>query len=165
MLRRVVALLVCTALLAVACGSSGGGTARVGDPAPEIAAVGLDGQPVSLSALRGRPVIVNFWASWCVPCRQEIPLLREELAKHAGDGLAIVGVIFKDQEDPAREFATSFSVTWPNALDPDGAVAKAYRVVAPPQTYFIDRKGILRSIQVGEILQSDFDSQYPAIAQ
>ena len=94
-----------------------------------------------------------------------MPLLRDELAKHSADGLAIVGVIFKDRADAARGFAQSFGATWPSALDPDAAIAKAYRVVAPPQSYFIDRKGILRSIQIGEILQSDFDAQYPAIAQ
>jgi peroxiredoxin len=93
-----------------------------------------------------------------------MPLLRDELANHASDGLAIVGVIFKDSTDPAREFAESFGATWPSATDPDGAIARAYRVVAPPQSYFIDRAGVLRSIQIGEILQSDFDRQYPAIA-
>jgi len=127
--------------------------------------VDLNGRPVKLSALRGTPVIVNFWASWCVPCRDEMPLLRDELAQHGPDDLAIVGVVFKDQADAARAFAESFGVTWPSALDPDGAIAKAYRVVAPPQSYFIDRKGILRSIQIGEILQGDFDAQYAAIAQ
>ena len=144
---------------------SGGSTAKVGDPAPEISAVDLNGRPVKLSALRGTPVIVNFWASWCVPCRDEMPLLRDELAQHGPDDLAIVGVVFKDQPDAARAFAESFGVTWPSAADPDGAIAKAYRVVAPPQSYFIDRKGILRSIQIGEILQGDFDAQYAAIAQ
>ena len=152
-------------MLIGACGAFGGGTAKVGDPAPEITAMGLDAQPVRLSSLRGRPVIVNFWASWCVPCRQEMPLLRDELATHSTEGIAIVGVLFRDLADPAREFARSLGATWPSAIDPDGSVAKAYRVVAPPQSYFIDRQGILRSIQVGEILQSDFDRQYPAIAQ
>ena len=137
----------------------------MGDPAPDITAVGLDGQPVKLSDLRGRPVIVNFWASWCVPCRDEMPLLRDELKNHAPDGLAIVGVIFKDQADPARQFADSFGATWPSAQDPDGVIAKAYRVVAPPQSYFIDRTGVLRSMQIGEMLQVDFDNQYPAIAR
>jgi cytochrome c biogenesis protein CcmG/thiol:disulfide interchange protein DsbE len=159
------ALLIAASMVPSACGTSGGGTARVGDPAPEISAVGLDGQPVRLSSLRGRPVLVNFWASWCVPCRQEMPLLRDELQQHSADGFAIVGVIFKDQGDPAREFARAFGATWPSALDPDGAIAKAYRVVAPPQSYFVDRNGILRSIQVGEILESDFVAQYPAISR
>ena len=165
MLRPVVALLVCTALLFAACGTSGGRTAKVGDPAPEITAIGLDGQAVSLSALRGRPVIVNFWASWCVPCREEFPLFRDELAAHSADGLEILGVIFKDSADPALNFATSFGIGWPHVLDPDGRIASAYRVVAPPQTYFIDRKGVLRSIQIGQLLAEDFDRQYAAIKQ
>ena len=139
--------------------------AKVGDPAPDISAVGIDGRPVRLADLRGRPVIVNFWASWCVPCREETPLLRDELAKHAPDGLAIVGVIFRDTSDAARAFADSFGATWPSATDPDGSIARAYRVVAPPQSYFIDRQGVLRSIQIGEILATDFDAQYPAIAK
>ena len=137
----------------------------MGDPAPDISATTLDGTPLKLSDLRGRPVIVNFWASWCVPCRQEMPLLRDQLAAHRADGLAIVGVVFKDTADPAREFAQSFGATWPNVLDPDGSIAKAYRMVAPPQSYFIDRAGIVRSLQIGEIQQTDFDSQYPAIAK
>src|SRR3954449_1106717 len=115
-------------------------TMKVGERAPDITATDLDGHSVKLSDLRGRPVIVNFWASWCVPCREEMPLLRDELAKHGPDGLAIVGVLFKDTADPAKAFASSFGATWPSATDPDGALAKAYRVVAPPQSYFIDRK-------------------------
>jgi cytochrome c biogenesis protein CcmG/thiol:disulfide interchange protein DsbE len=138
---------------------------KVGDPVPDISAVGIDGQPVKLSDFRGRPVIVNFWASWCVPCREEMPLLKQELAKHGPNDLAIVGVIFKDTADPARQFAQSFGATWPSATDADGAIAKAYRVVAPPQSYFIDRSGILRSIQIGEMLQTDFDREYALIDQ
>jgi cytochrome c biogenesis protein CcmG/thiol:disulfide interchange protein DsbE len=135
----------------------------VGNQAPDIDAIGIDGQPVRLADFRGRPVIVNFWASWCGPCRDEMPLLRDELAKHAADGLAIVGVIFKDSADPAREFADSFGATWPSATDPDGSIAKAYRMVAPPQSYFIDRSGVLRSIHIGELFESDFDTLIPAI--
>jgi cytochrome c biogenesis protein CcmG, thiol:disulfide interchange protein DsbE len=158
-----VALLLVLSVLVAACQASS--VVKVGDPAPEITGVGLDGAPVKLSDFRGRPVIVNFWASWCVPCREEMPLLRDLQAKHTADGLVIVGVIFKDQADPARAFAQGFGVSWPSALDPDGSIAKAYRVVAPPQSYFIDRTGVLRSIQIGEILQEDFDNQYPAIAR
>jgi cytochrome c biogenesis protein CcmG/thiol:disulfide interchange protein DsbE len=145
--------------------SSSDTTMKVGNSAPDITATDLNGNPVKLADLRGHPVIVNFWASWCVPCREEMPLLRDELAKHQSDGLAVVGVLFKDTADPAKAFESSFGATWPSALDPDGALAKAYRVVAPPQSYFVDRNGILRSIQVGEMLESDFDNQYPAIAK
>jgi cytochrome c biogenesis protein CcmG, thiol:disulfide interchange protein DsbE len=160
----VVAALVLSFILA-ACGTSGSGTAKVGEQAPGITATTLDGRSVSLGSLRGRPVIVNFWASWCGPCRDEFPLLKDELARHAADGLAVVGVVYKDDPDPARAFAMSFGSTWPSVIDPDGAIAKAYRMVAPPQSYFIDRAGVLRSIQIGILVASDFDRQYQAIAQ
>jgi cytochrome c biogenesis protein CcmG/thiol:disulfide interchange protein DsbE len=108
-------------------------------------------------------VIVNFWASWCVPCREEFPLLAAALRAHADDGLAIVGVLFKDEPEPARRFVAEEGVDWPTLLDPDGRLADAYRVVAPPQSYFVDRSGVIRSIQIGELLESDLERQLPAI--
>jgi cytochrome c biogenesis protein CcmG, thiol:disulfide interchange protein DsbE len=118
---------------------------------------------VDLATLRGRPVIVNFWASWCVPCRDELPLLVATEHAHAIDGLAIVGVLFKDDADAARTFGASKGVDWPTALDPNGTIAAAYRVVAPPQSYFIDRRGVLRSMHIGELLQVDLDQALPSI--
>jgi cytochrome c biogenesis protein CcmG/thiol:disulfide interchange protein DsbE len=159
------ALALVLAIALAACGTSGSGTAKVGERAPDISATALDGTQITLAALRGRPVIVNFWGSWCVPCRQEMPRLKSLLERHASEGLAIVGVLYKDDADPARAFVASFGGTWPNVLDPDGAIARAYRVVGAPQSYFIDRQGVLRSIQVGEILDVDFDHQYPAIVK
>lgn len=123
----------------------------------------LDGGTVRLSELRGRPVIVNFWGPSCVPCRQEFPLLIAKAAEHADAGLAIVGVLMGDPPEPAREFATDFGATWPTVIDPEGSIRSAYRVAARPQTYFIDRDGILRSIQIGEVVEADFDRQYALI--
>ena len=123
----------------------------VGQPAPPLVGVDLDGRTVDLAALRGRPVIVNFWGSWCTPCRDEFPLLAAGLDRHRGDGLAIIGVLFKDDPGPARAFIARMGAGWPSVADPDGAFARAYRVVAPPQTYFIDRDGVVRSFQVGEV--------------
>lgn len=125
----------------------------------------LDGQPFDLAAYRGRPVILNFWASWCLPCREEFPLLLDRLEELGPrDGLAIVGVLFKDDPAAAAAFVDDFGATWPTVTDADGRLADAYRVVAPPQTYFIDGDGVLRAIHIGQILPEDFDTLYPRIA-
>jgi len=119
---------------------------------------------LSLSSLRGRPVIVNFWGPSCVPCRDEFPLFKSVLAAHAAEGLAIVGVLMDDAPAPARDFITEYDATWPTVDDPKGEIRADYRVAARPQSYFIDRDGILRSIQVGELTQAEFDRQFAAIS-
>jgi cytochrome c biogenesis protein CcmG/thiol:disulfide interchange protein DsbE len=133
-------------------------------PAPAVVGTTLDGQPFDLASLRGRPVILNFWGPSCVPCREEFPLFKAKLAEHAGDGLAIVGVLTFDPPSTARDFIDEFGATWPTIDDPDGAIRRAYRVAARPQTYFIDSQGILRAIQVGQVLDSDFEQIYASIA-
>jgi cytochrome c biogenesis protein CcmG/thiol:disulfide interchange protein DsbE len=134
---------------------------RVGDQAPPLSGVTLDGRSMSLADLRGRPVVVNFWASWCVPCRAEFPLFRDALARHVG--LTILGVVFDDDPAAARRFADTQGADWPSITDPDGSRASTYTVLAPPQTYFIDRAGIVRSRQIGELTAADFERQYAAI--
>jgi cytochrome c biogenesis protein CcmG, thiol:disulfide interchange protein DsbE len=140
------------------------GNIEKGKPAPEIAGLTLDGEPLRLEDLRGRPVIVNFWGPSCVPCRAEFPLLKEKLEEHAGDGLVVVGVRMGDTPDFARAFIAEQGATWDTVDDPDGAIKSDYRVIARPQSYFIDRDGILRSIQIGEVRDEDFERQYELIA-
>jgi cytochrome c biogenesis protein CcmG/thiol:disulfide interchange protein DsbE len=124
----------------------------------------LDGLPFHLTAYRGRPVILNFWGPSCVPCRDEFPLFKQELAAHAADGLAIVGVLMDDPVAPAKAFIATYGATWPTVEDPSGSIKAAYRVLARPQSYFIDRDGILRQIQVGQVTADDFDRLYASIA-
>lgn len=119
--------------------------------------------PFTLSAVRGHPVVVNFWGPSCVPCRDEFPLLKAKLEAHGPDGLVVVGILTDDPEAPARDFIASYGATWPTVVDPDKAIKNAYRVAARPQTYFIDRDGILRSIQIGEMPDADFERQYARI--
>lgn len=142
----------------------GGQRARVGEPAPAIVGETIDGQPFDLASYRGRPLVLNFWASWCIPCRTEFPLLVAKASAHAADGLAIVGVLYKDEPASARAFRDEAGAAWPTVVDPDGSHERDYRVAAPPQTYFIDRDGVLRSIQVGELTEADFERQYALIA-
>jgi cytochrome c biogenesis protein CcmG, thiol:disulfide interchange protein DsbE len=120
---------------------------------------------VDLEAYRGRPVVVNFWASWCTPCREEFPLFAERLAELGPrDGLVMIGVLYKDDPASAQRFLDEIGEAWPTIPDPDNRIAADYRVVAPPQTYFIDAEGILRGIQIGEVREEDFATQYAKIA-
>jgi cytochrome c biogenesis protein CcmG, thiol:disulfide interchange protein DsbE len=131
---------------------------------PGITGTTLDGEPFSLADLRGRPVIINFWGPSCVPCRDEFPLFKSVLEEHGPEGLALVGVLMDDPPAPARDFVAEYEAAWPTVEDPDRAIRNAYRVVARPVSYFVDRDGVLRSIQVGELTQAEFDRQYQAIA-
>ena len=135
-----------------------------GRAAPAFSGTTLDGAALALADFRGRPVIVNFWGPSCVPCRDEFPLFIDELAKHQAEGLAIVGVLMFDPPAPARDFVAAYHGTWPTIDDPAGAIRTAYRAVARPQSYFIDRKGVLRGIQVGQLSAADFDRLYAAIS-
>lgn len=136
----------------------------VGRPAPAVAGVTLDGGSASLASLRGRPVLVNFWGPSCVPCRQEFPLLAQKLEQHASKGFAVIGVLTDDPVDPAAAFATQYGGTWPTVIDPNKTIKDAYRVAARPQSYFIDKDGVLRSIQIGYLTDADFERQFALIA-
>ena len=141
------------------------GHVAVGQPAPAVVGTTLDGAAFDLASLRGKPVVVNFWGPSCVPCRDEFPLLEAKQAEHAADGLTVVGVLTDDPVEPARDFVAEYGGQWPTVVDPDKAIKSAYRVVARPQTYFVDRTGVVRSIQIGELTDADFERQYARIAQ
>lgn len=138
--------------------------AGLDQPAPAVVGTTLDGEAFDLAALRGRPVVINFWGPSCVPCRDEFPLLISKQADHAGDGLAIVGVLTDDPPEPARAFVAEYGATWPTVEDPDRAMKTAWRVAARPQTYFVDAEGVIRGIQIGEMRDADFERLYAKIA-
>ena len=119
-------------------------------PAPPISLPSIDGSgTVNLADYAGRPVIVNFWASWCVPCRQEFPLFRDARAAHAADGLEIFGVVHADAADSAQRFATDQGATWPLVLDADNSAWQAYGGALVPTSYYIDRQGVVRAVSYG----------------
>jgi cytochrome c biogenesis protein CcmG/thiol:disulfide interchange protein DsbE len=160
----VTALLAAIVAVIAACGNAGAPEASTGRAAPPLTGTALDGTTVDLASLKGKPVIVNFWASWCTPCREEFPLFQEKLAELGPtDGLEMIGVLYKDEPELARAFLDDLGATWPNVDDPDGVAAKAWRTVAPPQTYFIDKDGVIRGIQIGQVREEDFDAQYAKI--
>jgi cytochrome c biogenesis protein CcmG/thiol:disulfide interchange protein DsbE len=91
--------------------------------------------------------------------------LLAKLQQHMSDGMAIVGVLTDDPEEPARQFVAEYHATWPTVVDPSAAIKRSYRVVARPHSWFIDRNGILRSQQIGELTDADFERQYARIAR
>lgn len=145
-------------------GSGSNGFHQVGDPAPGVTGTTLDGVQFDLASLAGRPVLINFWGPSCVPCRDEFPLLAAKLSQHAADGFAVVGVLTDDPVEPARDFVAQYKGSWPTVIDPVKTIKAAYRVAARPQSYFVDGRGIVRSIQVGELTDADFERQYQRIA-
>jgi cytochrome c biogenesis protein CcmG, thiol:disulfide interchange protein DsbE len=136
----------------------------IDQPAPRIVGTTLDGEAFDLATYAGRPVIVNFWGPTCIPCRSEFPLLAAKLAEHADDDLAIIGVLTSDPAPLAREFVSEFGATWPTVEDPGNVYKQAYRVLGRPQTFFIDAEGIVRSVQIGEVRDTDFERHYEKIA-
>jgi cytochrome c biogenesis protein CcmG/thiol:disulfide interchange protein DsbE len=125
----------------------------VGHPAPDFVLSTLNGDDFKLSALRGRPVVLNFWATWCPPCRAELPDLKSAYQRYGGQ-VAIVGV---NQVEPAAtvaQFAKEFGLTFPVPLDQRGDVSRTYGVRSLPTTFFIDRNGIIRQFQNGPLTEA-----------
>jgi cytochrome c biogenesis protein CcmG/thiol:disulfide interchange protein DsbE len=133
--------------------------AQIGREAPAFALSDLNGTPVRLSDLRGRPVIVNFWASWCGPCVREFPLMRQALKDHLADELTVVGIVFNDRSENARDFMAQMGARWPAAMDPNGEVAQRYGIIGPPESFFVDRNGIVVGHQIGELMARDLREQ------
>ena len=129
---------------------------EVGIEAPMYAARNLSGDSVSLALLRGKPVLLNVWATWCLPCKEEIPYLEQLHAKHAAEGLQIVGVSIdaRGDEDKINEFARDFKMTYPIWRDPDERVNARFLAIGVPSTYLIDRDGILRWKHLGTLRPS-----------
>jgi cytochrome c biogenesis protein CcmG, thiol:disulfide interchange protein DsbE len=125
--------------------------ARQGFPAPQISLNNFDGTSVSLSDYEGQVVVINFWASWCPPCRAEMPALQSAYLDLLPQGVTILAVNAANQDDPqaARSFVAERGLTFPILEDITGAVSRAYQVNALPSTYFIDHNGIIRKVIYG----------------
>jgi cytochrome c biogenesis protein CcmG/thiol:disulfide interchange protein DsbE len=127
-------------------------TGTVGKPAPAFALPSLaDGSTVSLDAYKGKTVVLNFWASWCIPCKEENPALTDAWERYRGTDVVLLGVVFQDSTDAARDYTTRLGNTWPSAVDGDGSVALGYGVFGPPETYFIGADGVISGRHIGPI--------------
>jgi len=119
--------------------------------APDFQLQTLDGQAVSLGDFRGKPVLLNFWATWCGPCRFEMPFLQEifEKKEWSDTGLVILAIDIGESPSSVKEFMEHFGLSFPALLDINQDVALKYNIRAIPTTFFIDKDGIIQDIKVG----------------
>jgi len=141
--------------------AAGGGSVPVaGDPAPDFALMQLGGGEVRLSDYRGRPVLINFWASWCPPCRIEMPELVKSYETHRDQGFVILGVnlTYLDNLPDVEGFVEEFHMTFPVLLDERGEVAeRLYRLRGLPMSVFVNRAGVIVRIQYGALSGSQLE--------
>lgn len=154
-LRRIIlvimlALVLVSGLVIAGCSSSAPAEGiKVGKPAPDFQLQSLDGQAVSLSDFRGKGVLLNFWASWCGPCRYEMPFLQRVYEEWSDQGLVILSVNIGESQPKVKEFMESFNLSFLTLLDTSEEVALKYNIRAIPSTFFIDKDGIIQDLKVG----------------
>lgn len=125
-----------------------------GEAPPDFVLMGLDGQPHQLKDYRGKAVILNFWATWCAPCRIEMPLLQKTWER-LSDKLVVLGINTGEDEKTITAYMSELGLTFPVLLDKDNVVARRYSVFGLPTTYFIDANGILKDRSLGPLVTDD----------
>ena len=160
MTRRpaLIALSLCLALLTAACGG-GSADARTGQPAPAITGTALDGTAIDLAKYRGHPLVVNFWASWCVPCREEAPVLESFQRRHGDGGFTVLGIDSRDLSGDGRAFVRRFGLSYPQLRDGDGATAHDFGTTGVPENYLVDPRGKVRALVRGPVDEEYLDSE------
>jgi peroxiredoxin len=142
-------------------------TGEVNRPAPAFSLPTLDGSTVNLADYEGQVVLVNFWGTWCEPCRRETPALQSAYEELQAEGFAVIGVNLTDDElsmgnstDDVQAFVDQFDVTYPIALDMDGSTLEAFRVYPLPTSFFVDAAGNIRYVRVGEITADEVSALF-----
>jgi len=131
--------------------------------APDFTLTSFDGETITLSELRGQVVIINFWASWCLTCREEAPYLEQTWRKYKDKGVMFIGIDYVDAEPNALEYIAEFDITYPNVPDIGEKVSDAYRMKGVPETFYIDKKGMVRGVHIGPLSPPILDNEIDAL--
>jgi cytochrome c biogenesis protein CcmG/thiol:disulfide interchange protein DsbE len=149
-----IAILV-VALLAYSLASRPGSAPQVGDLVPEFQLTSLDGRPMDLASQRGNVVVINVFASWCDPCRQEAADLEQVWRLYRDRGVQFYGIAYKDAESKAQAFLDEFGVSYPSTVEPGNRTARAYGLTGVPETFVVDQQGQLVRHFLGPITQAE----------
>ena len=122
---------------------------QIGNLAYDFTLQNLEGENITLSGFRGKPVLLNFWATWCGPCRSEMPFLQQIYEKWSNEGLILLEIDFKESVTQVQKYMNDNKLSLPCLLDTSGGASSKYRITAIPTTYFIDKDGIIRQIVRG----------------
>jgi cytochrome c biogenesis protein CcmG/thiol:disulfide interchange protein DsbE len=135
------------------------GPLQEGDPAPDFQLTALDGSPMNLSEQHGRVVVINIFASWCGPCREEAAALEQTWRAYQDRGVQFFGIAYKDAASKAQAFLDEFAVSYPSAVEPGGRAARDYGVTGVPETFVVDQQGQLVRHFVGGITQAQLSQE------
>ncbi len=127
--------------------------------APDFSLTSFEGKTYTLSKLRGKVVIINFWASWCPPCRDEAPYLEQTWRKYKDQGVVFIGVDYADTEKAALAYMKEFDITYFNGPDLGTRIAQSFSIKGVPETYFVDRDGTLRGNRIGPLKEPELDNK------
>lgn len=136
---------------------------KVDLPAPDLNLTTLDGANVSLSAFRGRVVLVNLWATWCPPCREEMPALQSFYDEHRSNGFILIAIDQGETSAEVNPFVEEFNLTFPVWLDPASQAGAAFNTMNLPSSYVIDRSGRIRLMWIGGISKANLDKYVPDV--
>ena len=131
------------------------GPVGAGEMAPPFEITTFEGQTLKLADLRGQVVVVNFWASWCIPCEQEAAELENTWRRYKDKGVVFIGVDYVDTETAAKAFMQRFDITYPNGPDLGTRISQAYRIKGVPETYVVDKTGRLAFVKIGPFQQGE----------
>ena len=137
-------------------------TSLVGRPAPAFSLQDLDGRTVTLADASGKPLLINTWATWCVPCREEMPAIQRAYEAHQSAGLRVLAVDALEDAASVRAFESKFHLSLPAVID-SGSFQKAYGVVGLPSSFFVDRHGIVRAVQLGQMNEQTLSAKLDLI--
>jgi cytochrome c biogenesis protein CcmG/thiol:disulfide interchange protein DsbE len=132
-------------------------------PAPDFNLVTFSGEQVSLRPLRGQVVVINFWASWCPPCREEAAYLESTWRAYRDQGVVFIGVDYADTDREALAYIDEFDITYPNGPDLGTRISQAYRIQGVPETFFVAKDGSLRGVKIGPLAPPELEDRLESL--